>query len=458
MQEWQTDGNRIAGISSFGVGGTNVHVILEEYPLPSIDKPKNQGLKKPFQLVSWSAKTENSLEAYAWKLAGHLEKQEAIDIADLAYSLQTSREQFNSRRFLIAADRKELLAKLKLPPSSQEHFFLKEHLDGVVFVFPGQGSQYLNMGRELYEQEQVFRQSVDDCAELLIPLMKEDIREIIFPPKNDSETEKKIHNTYYTQPALFIIEYAIAKLWMSWGIQPVAFIGHSIGEFVAAHLAGVYNLQDGLRLIFSRGQMMSRLPSGSMLSVRLSAEKINPLLLDGLSLAAINSPSLSVISGPENIVKEFSAMLTAQNIPNIKLRTSHAFHSSMMDPIQTDFESLASSIPMREPKIPIVSTMTGTWIGNGEMTNPSYWSDQFRKPVRFTEAIKCISEKGNLLMLESGPGRVLTNLVRLQGIKKNIPAIASLDGEDGQSDWYSVLKAMGQLWMNGIEPDWQIIL
>ncbi len=431
-------------------------MILEEYPLPSIDKPKNQGLKKPFQLVSWSAKTENSLEAYAWKLAGHLEKQEAIDIADLAYSLQSSREQFNSRRFLIAADRKELLAKLKLPPSSQEHFFLKEHLNGVVFVFPGQGSQYLNMGRELYEQEQMFRQSVDDCAELLIPLMKEDIREIIFPPKNDSETEKKIHNTYYTQPALFIIEYAIAKLWMSWGIQPAAFIGHSIGEFVAAHLAGVYNLQDGLRLIFSRGQMMSRLPSGSMLSVRLGAEKINPLLLDGLSLAAINSPSLSVISGPENIVKEFSAMLTAQNIPNIKLRTSHAFHSSMMDPIQTDFEALASSIPMREPKIPIVSTMTGTWIGNGEMTNPSYWSDQLRKPVRFTEAIKCISEKGNLLMLESGPGRVLTNLVRLQGNKKNIPAIASLDGEDGQSDWYAVLKAMGQLWMNGIEPDWQL--
>jgi amino acid adenylation domain-containing protein len=456
LKEWQTDDSRIAGISSFGVGGTNVHVILEEYQLPSIDKPKNQGLKKPFQLVSWSAKTEKSLEAYTRKLAGLLGKEEAIDVADLAYTLQTSREQFNSRRFLIAADGKELLDKLKLPPSSHEHFFLKEHLDGVVFVFPGQGSQYINMGRELYELEPFFRRAFDECAELLIPLMNEDIRNIIFPVQMDAEAENRIHYTYYTQPALFIIEYALAKLWMSWGIKPVAFIGHSIGEFVAAHLAGVFSLQDGLKLISSRGRLMSKLPMGSMLSVRLGAEKINPLLLEGLSMAAMNSPNLTVISGPENIVKEFSGLLTAQNIPNKKLQTSHAFHSSMMDPIQADFEELSSSIPMHEPWIPIVSTMTGTWIGNGEITKPSYWSDQLRKPVRFAEAIKCISENGNLLILESGPGRVLSNLIRHQGIKKNIPAIASLDVEDGKSDWHAILKATGQMWMNGIEPDWQL--
>jgi amino acid adenylation domain-containing protein len=456
LQEWQMDDSRIAGVSSFGVGGTNVHVILEEYPPLSADKSKNRGLKKPLQLVSWSAKTEKSLEDYALKLAGHLESQQKVDIADLAYTLQTSREQFNSRRFLIAGDRKELLNKLKAPLSSQEYLSLKEYIDGVVFVFPGQGSQYLNMGRELYEQESVFRQAFDECAELLTPLMKEDIRNIIFPEQIDTGTEHHIHNTYYTQPALFTIEYALAKLWMSWGIQPAAFIGHSIGEFVAAHLAGVFSLQDGLRLISSRGRLMSKLPTGSMLSVRLAAEKIKPLLLEGLSLAAMNSPNLSVISGPENIVKEFSELLTAQSIPNKLLQTSHAFHSSMMEPIQEDFEELASSIPMQEPQIPIVSTMTGTWIGNGEMTKPSYWSDQLRKPVRFTEAIKCISEKGNLLMLELGPGRVLSNLIKHQGIKKNIPAVASLDGEDGKSDWYALLKALGQVWMNGIEPDWQL--
>ncbi len=456
LQEWQMDGSRIAGVSSFGVGGTNVHVILEEYPIASIDKPKNQGLKKPLQMISWSAKTEKSLEAYALKLAGYLGKQDVIDIADLAYTLHGSREQFNSRRFLVAADPGELVSKLKLPPSSQEHFSLKEHMDGVVFVFPGQGSQYLNMGRELYEQEPVFRQAFDNCAELLLPLMNEDIRNLIFPIQIDTETERQIHHTYYTQPALFIIEYALAKLWMSWGIRPAAFIGHSIGEFVAAHLAGVFSLQDGLRLISSRGRLMSGLPSGSMLSVRLAPEKINPLLLEGLSLAAINGPNLSVISGPENTVKEFSGLLTAQNIPNKKLQTSHAFHSSMMDPIRADFEELAASIHMSEPSIPIVSTMTGTWIGNNEMTRPSYWSDQLRNPVRFSDAVKCISEKGNLLMLESGPGRVLTSLVRHQGIKKNITAIASLDGEDGKSNWHSLLHAMGQLWMNGIEPDWQL--
>jgi amino acid adenylation domain-containing protein len=456
LKDWQTEDIRVAGVSSFGVGGTNVHVILEEYKYPSMHHPKNQESNKPGFLISLSAKTEKSMEAYASKLASYLSQHETIEIAELAYTLHTSREQFNFRRFLVATDRKELLEKLKLPASSQEHIVLKEHIDGVIFVFPGQGSQYLNMGKELYEQEPVFRKAIDECAELLMPLMKEDIREIIFPALNDSEAEKKIQNTYYTQPALFIIEYAIAKLWISWGIQPVAFIGHSIGEFVAAHLAGVFSLQDGLRLISARGRLMSNLPSGSMLSARLGAEKIIPLLPESLSLAAINGPNLSVISGPENIVKEFSKLLTAGNIPNKKLHTSHAFHSSMMDPMQADFETLVSSIHMTEPRIPIVSTMTGTWIGKGEMTKPSYWSDQIRKPVRFAEAIKCISEKGNLLILESGPGRVLSNLVKHQGIKKNIPAIASLDGDVGQSDWQALMKAMGQIWMNGIEPDWKL--
>ena len=163
-----------------------------------------------------------------------------------------------------------------MQPSPQEHFSLKEHMDGVVFVFPGQGSQYVNMGRELYEQESVFRQAFDDCAELLIPLMKEDIRNIIFPAQIQNEAEHPIRHTYYTQPALFTIEYALAKLWMSWGIRPAAFIGHSIGEFVAAHLAGVFSLQDGLLLISSRGRLMAEFPSGSMLSVRSGEEKIKP--------------------------------------------------------------------------------------------------------------------------------------------------------------------------------------
>ena len=454
LKDWNINGPRIAGVSSFGVGGTNVHVVLEEFKELKLSGTKKQEPKRPFQLISWSAKTEKSLEDFAGKLTGWLEKNESARLDDLAYRLQTTRENFNARRFLVACDREEILRKLKSPVSSQEHIFLKENMEGVVFLFPGQGSQHINMGRELYEQELVFKQSIDACAELLIPIMQEDIRNIIFPSSINSETEQKIHNTYYTQPALFMIEYALAKLWMSWGIRPLALIGHSIGEFVAAHLAGVYSLQDGLHLIFSRGRLMSTLPTGSMLSVRSGEEKIISLLPEGLSLAAVNGPNLSVVSGPEKKVMDFSKSLTAKGIVNKLLQTSHAFHSAMMDPILTDFEELVSSVQMRDPQIPIISTLTGKWIMNGEMTSSAYWSDQLRLPVRFSDAIKTIAEQEGKIMLESGPGHVLATLVRHQGIKKNIPAVASLDVEDGKSDMYSLLKALGQLWMNGIDPDW----
>ena len=431
-------------------------MVLEEFINHEGSKPKKKEQQRPLQLFSWSAKTEGSCDAYAGSLAAYVQENETINLADLAYSLQNSREHFNTRRFFVAGDRSEFLLKLKSPLSSGEHFCLKEKMDGVVFVFPGQGSQFLNMGRELYEQEPVFRQAFDQCAELLKPIMMEDIRDVIFPADINPVAEQKIHYTYYTQPALFTIEYAIAKLWMSWGIQPVAFIGHSVGEFVAAHLAGVFDLQDGLSLIFSRGRLISALPGGSMLSVRTGEEKIKTLLPEDLSIAVLNGPNLSVISGPDKKVGDFSRSLTALGIPNKLLQTSHAFHSAMMDPILKDFKDLASSITMQEPRIPIISTVTGNWIGEGEITKPEYWSDQLRLPVRFSNAVKTLSEKGNHILLESGPGRVLTTLIRHQGIKKSLPAVSSLDGEDGKSDLHAILNALGQIWINGSEPDWKM--
>ena len=457
LRDWKVSGKRIAGVSSFGVGGTNVHIVLEEFIPPVSTTSKKLYPERTYQMFSWSAKSEKSVSGYASRLSDYIRGKDSVTLADLAFTLQSTRESFNARRYLVASDRGELLKKLNAPPAPHEYVFLQENIDGVVFVFPGQGSQYLNMGRELYEQEPAFKLAIDDCATLLLPLMNEDIREIIFPAQINIESEQRIQNTYYTQPAIFTIEFAIAKLLISWGINPVAMIGHSIGEFVAAHLAGVFSLADGINLIFNRGRMMSNLPAGSMLSIRCGPEEIRSWLPAELSVAAVNSPNLSVVSGPDHIIREFSTAMTKQGISNKILQTSHAFHSQMMDPMLSDFEKHVASIKMQEPRIPIVSTLTGKWIVENEMTKPSYWAKQIRMPVRFSDAIRVISQKKNYMVVEAGPGHVLTTLVRHQGSIKNLHVVASLDGQDGKSDLQVILNAIGQLWINGIEPDWQFL-
>jgi amino acid adenylation domain-containing protein len=456
LKPWEVNGKRRAGISSFGVGGTNVHVVLEEFK--NTGKSENVRETNPnrsLQLICWSAKTIKSREDYTTRLSEFVKVNSSLNLPDLAYTLQTRREYFKSRRFAIAQNYEELLQKLDtVPPSSADAKLQDENLTDVVFIFPGQGSQSINMGKELYDQEPVFKEAVDNCAGILLPLMNEDIRDTLYPEKINKDSEQKIHHTYYTQPALFIIEYALARLWMSWGIRPSAFIGHSIGEFVAAHLSGVFSLEEGLKLIFNRGRLMSSLQTGSMLGVRAGHEIVEPMLTADISLAAINSPGLSVVSGPEKEVSSFSEMLTEKGIANKLLQTSHAFHSAMMDPILTSFEEIAGTIHFNLPRIPIVSTLTGNWISDAEITSPAYWSKQIRYPVRFAQAVEKVSEEGFQLMLESGPGRVLSTLVRQQGIKSPLLSIPSLEKEEGKTEIYSILKALGQLWMNGINPDW----
>jgi amino acid adenylation domain-containing protein len=455
FKEWPSGPVRRAGISSFGVGGTNVHVVVEEYlPVRNAGTEFEKKGGRSLELVSWSAKTITSREQFATKLSDYIKENNSPDLGDLARNLQTGRENFNARRFIIAADGKELAVGLQNAPTPADSNLLQEKLSDLVFLFPGQGSQSLNMGKDLYEQEPVFRQAVDRCAALLIPLMKEDIRDVLYPSENISAAEQKLHNTYYTQPALFIIEYAMATLWMSWGIRPAAFVGHSIGEFAAAHLSGVFSLEDAIMLVYHRSRLMASLPAGSMFGVRAAHESITPLLPESVSLAAINSPGLSVVSGPEEIMDGFSSLLTQKGFANKKLQTSHAFHSSMMDPIMAEFEKIAGSVTMHLPRIPIASTLTGKWVSDQEITGPGYWSGQLRSPVRFSQAIQTVSEEGFHGMLETGPGRVLSTLVRQQGIKKQITAIASLDLEEGKTAMHSVLKALGQLWIHGIDPDW----
>ena len=452
LKEWTTDKKRIAGISSFGVGGTNVHVILEEFE----NEKRETTVGKPVQLISWSAKTESSMEDYGNKLSGYLKNNSEIDLADVAYTLHTSRQDFNCRRFVVAANTGELIEKLSSPaalnPNTKK---LKESIQDIVFMFPGQGAQYPNMGRDLYNSETVFKSAMDECALLLEHEMKENILDIIYPAVSGPEAEEKLKNTKYSQPALFAVGYSLTKLWLSWGIYPSAFIGHSIGEFVAAHFAGVFSLADALKLIATRGRMMSELPRGSMLSVRGEAEKIKSILPADISIAAINSPNLCVVSGEDKAVAAFSALLTQKEISNKLLHTSHAFHSHMMDEIVEPFKSVVKSIKLNLPAIPIMSTVTGQLLKDEEATDAGYWAKHLRSTVLFAEAAKNLLQNNNWAFVEMGPGNVTATLTRQQAAGKPVVIVSSLESAgEKQSEYYAILKALGQLWLNGVNPDW----
>ncbi|SHM21866.1 type I polyketide synthase [Mucilaginibacter sp. OK098] len=453
LKKWESAEKRRAGVSSFGVGGTNVHIILEEFE----NVPMQTGNPKPLSLITWSAKTETSAGNYAQKLAGFVDSNKNTNIADIAYTLQNTRAEFNQRRFIIAGDTDELSAKLNAPADSSSSKNLTSKASEVVFMFPGQGSQYVNMGRGLYDNEPVFAAAVDECIELLKDTPQAQIFDIIYPKVIDEASTEAIKNTFYTQPAIFIMEYAMAKLWMSWGIQPAILTGHSIGEFVAAHFAGVFSLKDALLLISTRAKMVSEVAKGSMLSVRFEAEKLEPLLPPGLSIAVINSNKLCVIAGPDDLIAAFSEELAKQDIPGRLLQTSHAFHSAMMDDIVAPFEDVVRSIKLYPPVKPVVSTVTGTWMSEAEATSPQYWANHLRKTVRFANAINTLQEDEGRILLEVGPGTVLATLARQQVTIKTTPIMAGFEKNETLTEYYSVLRALGQLWLNGIEPDWKAL-
>ena len=451
LKKWKSAEKRRAGVSSFGVGGTNVHIILEEF-----ENVRTQtGKSKPLSLITWSAKTEASMGNYAEKLAGFAQNNKDANVADIAATLQNTRAGFNHRRFVIAGDTEELSAKLGSPiePSSAKN--LASKASEVVFMFPGQGSQYINMGKGLYDTEPVFAAAVDECIELLKDSPQAEIFNVIYPAVIDDVSTAAIKNTFYTQPAIFIMEYAMAKLWMSWGIKPAILTGHSIGEFVAAHLAGVFSLKDALLLISTRARMVSEVEKGSMLSVRCEADKLEALLPKGLSIAAINSNKLCVVAGPDDLVAEFSVELEKMDIPGRLLQTSHAFHSAMMDDIVAPFEAVFKSIKLYPPVKPIVSTVTGTWMSEAEATSPQYWANHLRKTVRFANAVNTLQEADGRLLLEVGPGTVLATLSKQQVTIKTTPIIAGFEKNETLTEYYSVLRALGQLWLNGLEPDWK---
>ncbi|WP_299124660.1 polyketide synthase [uncultured Winogradskyella sp.] len=450
LSDWNPDGPRRAGVSSFGVGGTNVHVVLEEHK----NKPISVSTGRPLQLLTWSAKTEVSLEGYKVKLGNYLSSSED-SLADVAYSLSITRDSFRHRSFAIA-DAKDTASKdlLSEEKSTAKSDVLKVVPTEIGFLFPGQGSQFLQMGKALYQHENVFKASVDHCAELLLKNQNLDIIKIIYPKTNTVDAENQLKDTKYTQPALFVIEYALAQLWMSWGIKPSLFCGHSVGEYVAAHLSGIFTLEDALRLITLRGQLISELPRGSMLSVRTSAEDLTDMLTEKVSVAAINSDNLCVLSGPNEAIENFSKRLDEKDIPNKLLKTSHAFHSSMMDPILEIFEKEVSKATLNVPRLPIISTVTGTWLTDAEAINPEYWSNHIRAAVRFSDAMDTAKSLDDSILLEVGPGRALSTLSKQKKGKTYTSISSLLIPSEKEGSYHSILPALGQLWLKGVDVDW----
>jgi acyl transferase domain-containing protein/glutamate-1-semialdehyde aminotransferase len=446
---WETHGiPRRAGVSSFGVGGTNAHVVLEEAPALAPLEPSRQ-----CYLFVISARSADALEAASVRLRERLSQDEDIDPADVAYTLQIGRRAFEYRRAIVCGNRLEAIETIG--GSRPRHVVTKRArtLGGIAFMFPGQGVQHVGMGRQLYETEPLFRREVDESCEVLAPFLGLNLRSVLFPgPECTTTAQQALAQTAVTQPALFVIEHALARLWISWGVRPAAMIGHSLGEYVAACLGGTFDRDSALRLLARRASLMQSLPSGSMLAIKAPAEQLMESLSPAISIAAFNSPNLVVVSGEHDAISELKKRLQQKGIANRLLQTSHAFHSSMMEPIVSKFADIVRSCSPKSPQLPWISSLTGAPISDREAADPDYWAQQLRQPVRFTDGIRHLLDP-SMVLLEVGPGQTLATLARQQpGRQSEQVLIASLPEESDALD--RMQMALGQLWCSGIKIDW----
>lgn len=449
LREWQTNAVRRAGVTSLGIGGTNAHVVLEEAP-----KLELQRKAKPYELLTVSAKSSAAADAAFTNLVKHLGAHPEQNLADVAWTCQVGRQAFAHRRaYVIENSEQARITIAEKGARASVNGTASSAAPSVAFMFSGQGSQYAGMGRGLYEHEPVFRETLDRCARLLKPHLGIDLIPALYPAEEEKDAAaEKLNETWLTQPALFAIEYSLAKWWMSLGVEPAAMAGHSIGEYVAACLAGVFTLEDALATVAERGRLIYALPAGSMLAVPIAADKLD--LDHGLSLAAINNPELCVVSGPAEEIAAFEQKMASQSIACRKLHTSHAFHSSMMDPILGAFEERVRGITLRAPQRPYLSNVTGTWIKPEEATDPAYWARHIRQAVRFSDCLAELLRVPDQVVVEAGPGNVLTSLARAQG-GISARAYQSLPHpRESAADLRCALQSVGHLWAAGVEIEW----
>jgi len=454
LKEWKRNGTvpLRAGVSSFGIGGTNAHAILEEAP-----EVEPSSLSRPYQLLLLSTKNATALDTATQNLSQHFQQHPNLNLADVAYTLQVGRQQFSHRRMLVCQSVQDTIAALDSKDPQRVFSQSTDSVKPVIFMFSGQGSQYVKMGQDLYLNEPLFREQLDHCSEILKPLLGLNLLQILYPPTDQIEAAtQKLQQTAIAQPAIFAIEYALAQLWMSWGIRPAAMIGHSIGEYVAACLSGVFSLEDALALVAARGQLMQQLPSGAMLVVPLSELAIMPLLGQDLSLAAINGVSLCVVSGSITAIDSLEQRLSEQSLDCRRLHTSHAFHSIMMEPVLEAFRERFEKVCLHPPQIPYVSNVTGNWIANAEATNPDYWVRHIRQTVRFSEGLQQLLKDPKQVLLELGPGRTLSTFALRHPDKSSEQRVLTSirHPQVQQSDLEFLLTTLGQLWITGVALDW----
>jgi phthiocerol/phenolphthiocerol synthesis type-I polyketide synthase E len=480
LQDWQAGATpRRAGVSSFGLGGTNAHVILEEAPERDPGSPS-----RPWQLLLLSAKTETALQQATTNLQAHLQAHPEQALEDVAYTLQSGRNIFQQRRMLVCKDRAEALTLLQSANSSKQVRTANEAFRDrpVAFLFPGLGEQYVGVTQELYQQEATFRETIDRCCHYLKHKQGISLKEVLFPPEAahkqskaanstpdlramlgrngrtpDANTER-LMQTALAQPAVFVIEYSLAQLLISWGIHPQGMLGYSVGEYVAACLAGVLSLEDALLLVAKRAQLIQEQPAGVMMAVALSEQKIQPFLSDQVSLATINAPNTCVLAGPAQAIQHVQQRLEQQDIVYRQIEATHAFHSTMLEPLRASVTQLARSITLNPPQIPYISNVTGTWITAEQATDPGYWAQHMCQTVRFADGVEQLLQKPELLLLEVGPGQSLCSFVKQHPAytrDRSSRVLATLpSAHERISEQAYLVNALGALWLAGVTLDW----
>ncbi|HXO42755.1 MAG TPA: type I polyketide synthase, partial [Thermoanaerobaculia bacterium] len=453
LRAWPASGQpRRAGVSSFGVGGTNAHVVVEEAPAAAPGGPS-----RPYQALVVSARTAGALERAAADLAAFLRGHPETPLADVAYTLQRGRALLRHKRLVVAADAAEAAVALAERGTTLAG---EARQPAVVFMFPGQGAQQAVMARGIYRTEPEFRSLFDRCAARLEPLLDLDLRRALFADAPAGAAPAALAplaglaSMAISQPALFAVEYCLARLWMSWGVEPAAMIGHSLGELVAACLAGVMELDEALALVAARGRLIESLPPGAMLAVA-AAESDLPPLGPRLALAAVNAPAAVVLSGPPEAIAEIETVLREREIATTRLPITRAFHSAELEPILEPFAAELRRVALHPPRIPYLSGLTGTWIRAAEATDPAYWVQQLRRTVRFSAGVRELASDPDRLLLEVGPGRSLGSLVRKHDAGLAERVLASLPGRrDDDPDTRTLAAAVGQLYCRHAPVDW----